>query len=663
MVTRTLLSATERRFERLTHRFQPPWPRNQHLFEIYVRHRKKQKIFFETICFTEQVMVLLSREEFPEFKSWFDVYDYSVHRGLGPDKKNPRKGCPIVYLATLLQNEGELAKSPKCYTIFQCFQSVPLAARESVRKYYFIQLKAFHLDVAIRRLNIICEYAIWHGGNLFESRSNEIQNYIFELSKNVDTTTVVENISVLRRLFEWAYAVHGTSQQNPVTALDLSSMYRLCPLCQKRKFLSVYAKGCRLCEVEKRLMVQIENFEKHLTHSPEYNRYLFKLYLDYIRRHRIDFSSWDESKKLVMMLKTENLAPLLSWEDVKHASLLFRESLNGRKIRKGCPLIKIGARLAELGVIPNRDEDEMSHLKRTLARLPDQLQPITQRYLKNLLQRHRRPRSAEQITLRILYFANWVEKEHTGQDPLTIGEHIAAAYVRQVRPGSRLSHHGTLRKFFRFCIREKLCFENPFEAIKRLKPAAELPICSPEQMEQLVSYLKSPANDPSRALMLALVLFWGFHSKQVRLSTFKVKDNGEIEISVFQPILSYAHRSKTRGDTFTLPKSPKWFSDLQDRYSKNWQLRFTKLFWTDGLRPLFPLPSARFNRAMSRTIFFEQIQLATKEATGKAIPFQVLRCTAGHVHTLGADASLLTLLGWAPASAFRYTWVPRKFAH
>ncbi len=226
--------------------------------------------------------------------------------------------------------------------------------------------------------------------------------------------------------------------------------------------------------------------------------------------------------------------------------------------------------------------------------------------------------------------------------------------------GSRDSRHGTVKTFLKWCVAQGHCEENPFESIARPKSLPELRICSPEQVAQLIRYMKNPRVDPADALMIAMSLFWGFGRRELVYSTF-TSEGDSITVKVYQRPGSYAHRSKTRRDSFTLPIKPKWFSDLQVRFLKDRATRFRKLDWPREKRALFPLSSGIYNRPMTRAMIAERIARATTEATGIAISSEVLRCTAGHLNTDGTDASLLTQLGWALPSAFRYTWVPRKF--
>jgi site-specific recombinase XerD len=648
------------RYKRLVGSFKTRRKYNKFLFDLYVEHRKGSKIFFEHIQQIERLIAVLKAQPVPRFKNWFEIYEFSEANRTGVNPDNPRKWCPFVLIGKSLERQGLLEGSPKTYPMYLCYRVINEGSRRHVVRYMEEVLRlSKHPDVAIWWLRLIRDFAVWNNGELLEVSTKRAEEYLSGLSPNSEVMQFLERLSVLRKFYKWM-CEEGIKGDNPFAAANLGPFCRMCPKCGKIKLVPAGGSQCRLCHIHIKASESIEGFEAKLKDASAYNQYLFKLYLAYIKRYRITNVSWIESKWLLNVLQTHDVPPLLTWRDVNSASELYRQTMTGYRIIKGDPFTKIGHMLVELGVIPVRAEDEFTRLNQTFDRFKGALGPEAKEYCLQLIQRKRRGSTAAHVATILLLFEQWLLVHHSDKDPFNLESQVVENYLAQIPIASRDSRLGTIKKFYGWCQHKKLCDHNPLDGIARPKPLAEMAICSKEQVAAIMRYLKDPATDPLRAMTLALNVLWAFNTKELRYSTFKIVDDC-IEVQVFQAPLSYAHKTPTRPDIFRLPKEPKWFGELQKRFWKDWQTRFGHLQDSKDKQYLLPVPSGRYRRPASGWVIMEQISKATKEATGKPIPPQVLRCTAGHFHTHGTDASLLTQLGWASASAFRYTWVPRKF--
>lgn len=652
--------AARKGFEKVVCNFRTPWKYNQYLFDLYVASRSRGKICFEQFAATRRLADILAKQQIPSFISWFDVYEFSEKVGLGKTPGNPRKKCPFVLIGRILQSQGLLEKIPKGYPMYLCYRVVDPGCREYVRKYMNEILRPSHWpEVVLFRLSVIRDFALWLKSDLLMVTPNQTRGYLLEEATRFEAVAFGNRRAILCRFYQWAVS-RKLCSVNPFESLDLSVLLKTCPRCKKQKLIPDAGTHCRMCANDEFCTNYIVGLRSRLERGPEYHRYLYDLYLIYISRYRVTHNSATESKKLVDLFTSVEIAPLLSWTDVNSAAKIYRESIGNKLIRSGCPFAKIGRMLVELRCIPERTLDEDSQLDHVLKRLSPALCEVATEYARAMIKSGRRASSAHQVTLRLLYFENWLRKNHPNTSFFETNSKIASDFLRQVRSGSRDSHHGTLRRFHRWCIHRQICHQNPFESIARAEPLHELSICSQEQIGDLLKFVKDPASDPSHAMMITLSLFWAFGSRELRFSTFDVESD-TIKIHVFQSALSYAHKWPTRADVFTVPRNPNWLFALQKRFLSQWTERFAHLDWTNRRKLLFPPPSGKYNRPTSRIIFSEQIAKATNAATGIPIPAKALRRTAGHLHVSGADASLLTQLGWADASAFRYTWVPRKF--
>lgn len=638
--------------------FSSPWKYNNYLFKLYSTYQKRCKINTEIIKRTKILIDILESMPVPKFFNWIDIYEFSDFLSIGESQDNPRQKCPFYLIGRLLEEAGGIEKEYKVYPIFLCYRIFQIEFQPIIKRYMTDVLKAeHHIDVAIWHLRIIRDFAIFKQVDLLNINNKKIINYLNHLAENTDILEFKERISVIRKFYDWLVNEKNLSN-NPFIPLDYSGLKGMCSRCNKLKIITKKTTHCSFCTNDIKIFNYIASFKIKFTKDEEYSKYLFELYLIYIKRFRVIYSSWVESKQLILILKSGQVDSLLSWEDVTKASLLYKKSY-GKRILKGCPFIKIGNMLVEIGVIPPRALDEELKLGRGLARLSSLLKPIVTEYCHSLVKRKRKVITAHQVVLRILYFEKWLILNYPEAEFFNVEINIIQFYLAQTKSGSRMAHQLALRRFFRWCCFNKICDKNPFELLGVSRLQSHLTICSNEQINSLIKYLKASKNDPSLSIMIALSLFWGFGSKELIFSNFKINNN-QIEIHVFQRSLSYAHKSANRSKVFIIPQRPKWFFELQQRYIENWNLKFSHLHWPSELRPLFPPPRGVFNRPLDKTVLNEYIAQATKTATGKSIPIKILRYTSGHLNVRGLDGSLLTQLGWSSASAFRYTWVPRK---
>ena len=217
-----------------------------------------------------------------------------------------------------------------------------------------------------------------------------------------------------------------------------------------------------------------------------------------------------------------------------------------------------------------------------------------------------------------------------------------------------------LNKFFKWCVLSRLILVNPCENIQVHRPAPQLTVCSEEQIQKLLVFIKNPQSDPESAFLLSLLLFFGLKSEDLTYAKIALQKD-QLVLNLRRKTLTKGRMYYNREESLRLPSKPPWFFKLQKRFYEKWLQHYQKIKKTYPNHPLLLPYSNHFNRSISGDVTQDRIQKAALSATGVAITARVLRQTCGHIYSRNQDASLLTRMGWSPQFAFHYTWLPRKY--
>lgn len=650
------------RIERINRDFKSPWAWNQSLWERYILYLGGKS------CLNNldprvagQLSAALERRELKPFQSWFDVFELRDQLGIGYSPLKNRYGCPVTMLGILLEREGKLPAKGHSHRFHRQFQWFTEPVRSAIREYSEGFQKRKASCKALQYLLDIQQFHAWFMGDFFKATNVDAENFLRKVFLEQNTLAFVRQHNSLKRFYHWCLC-KGLVSQNPFD-LNLRQEFRkICTSCSKMKIVAHTDNRCKLCHVDAKIMRLIEATKKKLKSATPYNQRLFELHFQYISRYRITTGASADCKNLARFLEQKPIEPLLLWKDVRTASDQFNKFIGeDKRIWRGRPFVKIGYRLAELGVIPFLDQDEQTCLDHNLKKFPPDIEPLVRRYTDLQIKRRRRITTAIHIVHAIRYFLRWLDRDHPGAHLLSASEKMALQYLEKFPTAVGREHHrGAVCGFYKWAKIHGIVSQNPFESTAPLVLIKELPICSKEQAKHLFSFIKDPNSEPQAALMLSLILFFAFSLKELMYSTFELKEDA-VEIGVFQPALSYGHRQPTRKNKLLLPKSPLWFVNLQKKYLEVRHHRFSKLKNPERLKTLFLAPNGRHNRPMSTEMVKSMIADATLKATGRSIPIRILRMTSGHIHTYHSDASMLAELGWTRKHAFTYTWTPRKY--
>jgi hypothetical protein len=385
--------------------------------------------------------------------------------------------------------------------------------------------------------------------------------------------------------------------------------------------------------------------------------------LRYIRRYRLAYFHARQAKKLAEVLSASVISPIQGWKQILYLSAQYKLHHSHKK-DNGCAFLKIGYMLQELGVVgPQRDE-RAYWIEKSLNYFPPLIREDIISYVNRLKKLRLAENTLEKHLSYLREFLLWLKNVYPQIDILSVTEAKAVEYAAFLQTRSdkikflRDRVLG-LRRFYAWLVYCKKIKENPCANLNPARPQQKINVCSDEQIKGLMSYMADADSDAEGAFLLALIVFYGVTTSDLQKA--KIEVDGDSLIIVFErPRRTYGRHFYNRDETLRLPKNPRWFADLQQRFYQLWQARYDETKKTFPCRRLLLPKHHHYTRPLSDGPLMRRIYNATTIATGCCIPPRVLRQTCGHLYSQNGDGSLLSRLGWSPQFAFHYTWLPRK---
>ncbi len=652
---------TRESVSRTNENFKTHWAYNQYLWDLYIMHLGGKSVLNNwDPMVARKLSAEFQAQEIKKFKSWIDVYERRDQFRIGYSFEKNYYGCPITMLGRILEKEKLLPaknQSLEFHQIYKCFLEPQKTQVKLFSERFFIKESARQ---DIENLKYIRDFYLWLQGDLFQVQNSQALDYLRFLSMKQNTLLFRDHRNALKAFYQW-HRNQGLIHENPFDQKLLEEFYKVCVTCKKKKIVSSCDEICTLCHLAQKVIPWIENARDILKNSSTYNQYLFDLHFEYVKRYRITSASLVDAKKLAYFLSETKVEPLLHWKDIRALSEKFQFFHNKNfKIYRGCPFVKIGHRLSELGVIPFIMQDDVSYLHRAIKKLPEDIRPVILKYSESLLKRRRKHITAVTAAHGIRTFYHWLQTAGFEKGLFSVTQKQALNYLENFKNSRFENKRATLNQFYKWSEDQGLIEKNPFEKIKPFNPPLELPICSKEEFKKLTQFIKNPKTASNEAFALMLILFWGFSRQELLYSTYQIK-NDFLEILVYQRTPSFGRLEPSRAKILKLPQKPIWVKELQKRFVIDWKIQFSQLKNPAPLKSLFLLPSVLHSRPMTPCSLQRMIDKSTCAATGKSIPMRIVRMTAGHVHTYYSDASLLRELGWSRSQSFKYSWMPRKF--
>lgn len=273
---------------------------------------------------------------------------------------------------------------------------------------------------------------------------------------------------------------------------------------------------------------------------------------------------------MARVLSQAQIDPILSWMQIyeleKKYPIVHRE---GRKAFKGHAFFKIGYMLQELGVLPPRHDEQGRQLQSLLSIFDEKnLVPI------NLFVSYLRNSNQADSTivdylakLRDLYL--WLHKNYPNASLLEVNNTIFTKYLnsaleRNANPHYRWGIYFELSRFYRFLQSKRLILANPCGKIALSRPQNKICIVSEADYERLFSFIQNPATDPESAILLSVILFFGFTTEDVIHAQISFHDS--LHIILRRQRRTRGRRLYNREQILKLPTEPKWFFDLQKKF-------------------------------------------------------------------------------------------------
>lgn len=436
----------------------------------------------------------------------------------------------------------------------------------------------------------------------------------------------------------------------------------ICDACSNKG--KIFVDGlCYCCYQHRQVDKQLRAIESKFLANGEYNRYLFDLYLRYIRRYRLAYFHGRQASKLADVLSENQIRPIQGWKQILLLSEHYKLHHPNKK-GNGCAFIKIGYMLQELGVIGPKRDERAYWIERSLSSLPESIRDDVTSYI-NRLKRLKMADNTLENHLRFLRnFFSWLENVYPQINILSVTEAKVIEYAAFLQSRSEKvapfrSQILGLRRFYSWLVYSKKILENPCANLNPARAQQKINICSDEHITLIMRYVTDSGSDPDGAFLISLILFYGLTTGDLQNAKFDVVDD-HLTIVLERPRRTYGRHFYNRDELLRLPKNTDWFVGLQQRFRDLWQVRYDATKKTFPCRRLLLPEHHHYTRPLSDTLLVERIYAATVAATGFCIPPNVLRQTCGHLYSQSGDGSLLSRLGWSPQFAFHYTWLPRK---
>lgn len=436
----------------------------------------------------------------------------------------------------------------------------------------------------------------------------------------------------------------------------------ICIKCERK--VKIYVQGlCYLCYQDRQVLCKLDKIEKDFsTTADQYNNQLFELYLSYIKRYRLHYAHLRQAKRLSDILKDNKINTIKKWFDVYGLSDRYLVFHKPNKMQ-GCAFIKIGYMLTELGVIPPREDEVDLQIQHQLSHLSLDDHNKVELFLKSLLKINTAKNTVLHYLRSLRELQIWALRQKNINSLLYIDTFILAEFFNQRADKNYKNQRKMylqIRRFYRWCLLQRYILQDPSPEINFSRAHEKLLICSEEQFDLIRKYIKNPRSDSEKALLLTLILFWGFTTIDLTQAQVILQDD-LFHLKLRRKDLTKGKKYYNRKEMLVLPTNPKWFLALQQRFLKDWMAHYSKVKKSYPQTPLVLAKHNRYNRYLNTTTIRNRVYEATVEATDQKIPIRVLKQTCGHIYSSKSDASLLSTMGWSNQFSFHYTWLPRTY--
>lgn len=644
--------------DRIEAEFKPLTENNKFIFEKYLESTRARLVSDADVVLARKFSLYLSLHSVEQLTSWSRILEISKLMNLRYVQR-ATTGCPIKQIGRWLEQAGEIAPLEFEKNIDRStqvkFLREPL--QSWARKYFDHLLETHRAVLGLRAINAIKSWDDFlQPRSILEGTEECAKEFIASLPETMFSRKIYL-LTNLSNFYQWLMS-QAYVESNPFCAIKRPSVVRSCSKCGKERVFYHLREQCERCTTDQAICKKLKTLEDKSNDLSEYGQNIFKLHLRYLRRYYLTVDHLRESKEFFAFLKYKNnLAALKTWPEVQELSLEFRE-FTAVALGKGCPVFKTANVLQELGVLAIREESYDLGIDEKLNSLSTNLRFILERYVVQLRQAKRHEKTLHSMVSRIKHFHDWLMRNDHA-DFWSPSEPMARNYLLACGKDIGSTRNG-LRQFYEWAKVEKYTLSNPFETIGAPKPKASLKVCSPEQTKIIEKFIRSPKADVESAMILALIFYWGIKIKELAYASVEFEDD-QMRIIFHRLPLTFQSNRYLRDQVLTLPRYPSWLAKLQKNFKFTWQAKFKNICADLPRQPLILDPLSKHNRPLHtltvRKIYYQAIQ----KACGVRIPANVLRRAGADLIASQGGSGALQNLGWARATAFKFTWMPREF--
>ncbi len=645
--------------DRLEQDFKPASPNNGFIFAKYLESTRARFVCDADIPLARKFATYLGANQIEPIRSWRDVFAIAKEINLHYVQR-PQTGCPILQVGRHLDQLGLIPPLRNEKTTERSEQLKRL--REPLKSW----AKEFFGEVsvgnpAIYGLRTIATVRRWSdhlGQKPFAGALEEDAKAFIATLPEEKLAQAGHLIRQMKVFYNWMIE-KSYVDTNPFENLRQPRVTRNCLSCGKVRIFCHSRTLCNHCDNHQRYSKKTNLLKLRAINLAPYSRNIFTLFVRYLHRYQIGSRHFHDAKIFITFLESKTtLKQLESWASVKKSSLELAAFATGHGgIKMGCPIIKVGLVLQELGVLPIREEGYVWDVNSKVTSLDQSIIKPLEHYIAHL----RKSRHSEKTVLAIVHsfkkFHDWLRLSHD-VDPWSASEKMARDYLA-LATADIFKVHQPLDRLYHWAQRERYLLSNPFERIGVSMRRARLMVCSEEQIKKVQAFIKSTRSNSEAAMMLALVFFWGVTCKEMTFATIET-DAHKLKIIFHRGALTCGNSRYRRDQVLCLPDGPAWLMDLQRRFIKDWRARFRHVNVDLPRQPLILHPRARHNRPIStlcaRKIYYQ----AVEAATGLKIPPNVLRRAGADYYTRQNATGLLSRFGWSKSRAFGFTWMPRE---
>lgn len=441
---------------------------------------------------------------------------------------------------------------------------------------------------------------------------------------------------------------------------------KICPECNK-KHLIFHKEICLRCHERNLTATRLKLLRKNSEFKTEYNRYIFKLFLDYVENCVLRSGLANQAEKLYKILKVDDIQSIRTWAHIDSLSAKYQLWDNNYR-QAGCAFKKIGRMLQELGAI-GHSEEEGSNL-RAITKLESSLFSSNFNWWQSFFLTQQKKRLTHRTYINILYHIincqNWLQENTGSGDLASLSQRNLEKYLLTLRENYSSNQvycrFCNLRRFYKYGVQEKFCIQNPFINFECKRPSSSLNRLSDKSISILFRYISNEKSCPENALLIALPLCYALTKEDmIHAQLQPISKKNEFNLLLRTKTKSAGRHRQYRDRVLCFKSSPGWFKKLLSRYKKYWDSEIAKKKTQFGRKPFLLPRNNQLAVPLNSKVVDRKLVAASKKAlNGKSVSFTLLRNTCGYIHTKQDDASILTKLGWSKKHAFSFIYRDQK---